>query len=181
MEFKSDPNPRVAFTLDGKVEITFTTYKSALGGFESLKDKELSVKVTSFSKKRSLSQNAYMWVLLNELATKLNCSKENIYRNYIKDYGVFEIIPIKNEAVERFKRNWSTNGIGWFVENLGESKLNGFTKLMAYYGSSTYNSKEMSRIVDAIIFDCQEQGIDTMTLSEIMLLKNENDTDINHK
>ena len=181
MEFKSDPNPRVAFTLDGKVEITFTTYKSALGGFESLKDKDLSVKVTSFSKKRSLSQNAYMWVLLNELAIKLNCSKEFIYRSYIKDYGVFEIIPIKNEAVERFKRNWSTNGIGWFVEDLGESKLNGFTKLIVYYGSSTYNSSELSRVINAIVEDCKEQGIDTMTLSEIMLLKNENDTDINHK
>ena len=180
MEFKANENPVIRFTLDGKVEITFTTYKSALNGLESLKDKELSVKVTSYSKKRSLSQNAYMWVLLDELAKKLHLSKEELYKKYIKDYGVFEILPIRNEAAERFKRNWSINGLGWFVEDIGESKLSGFTKLIAYYGSSTYNSNEMSRLVDAIVQDCQEQGISTMTLSDIMLLKNENDTNINH-
>lgn len=175
MEFKSDANPQVRLTLDGKVEITFTTYKSALSGFEKLTDKELLVKVTSFSKRRSLSQNAYMWVLLNELAEKLNRSKDDIYRHYIRDFGVFEIIPIKNEAVDRFKRNWGKNGLGWFVEDLGESKLNGFTKLIVYYGSSAYNSSEMSRVINAIVDDCQEQGISTMSLSDIMLLKNEND------
>ena len=68
MEFKADKNPIIRFTLDGKVEITFTTYKSALGGLDDLKDKDLNVKVTSFIKKRSLSQNDYMWVLLDELA-----------------------------------------------------------------------------------------------------------------
>lgn len=181
MEFKTDPNPVIRFTLDGKVEITFTTYKSALSGFEALKDKELVVKVTSFSKKRSLSQNAYMWVLLDELAKKLHLSKEELYKKYIKEYGVFEILPIKNEAAVRFKRNWAKNGLGWFCEDLGESKLSGFTKLIAYYGSSVYNSNEMSRVVDAIVDDCKDQGIDTMSMADIMLLKNENDTEIYQK
>lgn len=176
MEFKANANPVIRFTLDGKVEITFTTYKSALGSLETLKDKELNVKVTSFSKKRSLSQNAYMWVLLDELAKKLHLSKEEVYKNYIRDYGVFEILPIKNEAVERFIKNWSKNGIGWFVEDIGESKLQGYTKLMAYYGSSTYNSSDMSRVINAVVDECHEQGIDTMSLKDIMLLKNENDS-----
>ena len=158
MEFKANANPVIRFTLDGKVEITFTTYKSALGSLETLKDKELNVKVTSFSKKRSLSQNAYMWVLLDELAKKLHLSKEEVYKNYSRDYGVFEILPIKNEAVERFIKNWSKNGIGWFVEDIGESKLQGYTKLMAYYGSSTYNSSDMSRVINAVVDECHEQG-----------------------
>lgn len=180
MEFKADPNPSIRFTLDGKVEITFTTYKSALGGFEALKDKDLSVKVTSFSKKRSLSQNAYMWVLLDELAKVLNTTKEELYRRYIQNYGVFEVLPIKNEAADRFRKNWAKNGLGWFTDDLGESKLSGFTKLIAYYGSSVYNSTELSRVLNAIVDDCKEQGIDTMTMSDIMLLKNENDTEVNH-
>lgn len=176
MEFKADANPQIRLTLDGKVEITFTTYKSALGGFENLKDKELNVKVTKFATKRSLSQNAYMWALLNQLGEKLGLSKDEVYKNYIKDYGVFEILPIKNEAVERFIRNWSKNGLGWFVVDIGDSKLQGYTKLMAFYGSSTYNSTEMSRVINAIIDGCQEQGINTMSLKDIMLLQNENDS-----
>lgn len=176
MEFKADPNPEVRIKLDGKVEITFTTYKSALKELDSLSDKELNVKVNKFSQKRSLSQNAYMWTLLNELAIKLNSSKEEIYKHLIKEYGVFEILPIKNEATERFKKNWSKNGIGWFVEDIGDSKLKGFTKLIAYYGSSTYNSDEMSRVVNALVQECDQQGINTMSLKDIMLLNNENDS-----
>lgn len=62
------------------------------------------------------------------------------------------------------------------MEDIGDSKLQGYTKLMAYYGSSTYNSLEMSRVINAIIDECHEFGIDTMTLKDIMLLQNENDS-----
>lgn len=175
IEFKASPSPKIAVLLDGAVEITLTTTKSALKAFEGLRDKELTVTIKEYSKKRSLSQNAYLWVLLNELGVKLNLSKEDVYKRYIKDYGIFEIVPIKNEAVERFKRNWSKNGLGWFTEDLGESKLKGFAKLIAYYGSSTYTSDEMRRLLDAVVEDCKEQDISTMTLADIMLLKNDND------
>lgn len=175
MEFKADKNPTVRLTLDGRAEITFSTSKNALNGIDDYKDKELNVKVTTNIKKRSLSQNAYMWVLLHEIGIKTHLPKENVYKQYLKDYGQFEILPIKNEAVDRFKRCWSNNGLGWVTQELGESKITGYTNVIAYYGSSTYDSKEMSRIIDAIVDDCQELGISTMTKQEIMLLANEND------
>ena len=113
-------------------------------------------------------------MLLNELAIKLRTSKEDLYKIFIKDYGVFEILPIKNEAVESFVNKWSKNGIGWFCENLGDSKLTGYTKLIAYYGSSTYNKKEMNRLIEAVIDSCQDNGISTLTPEEIELLENSN-------
>lgn len=174
IEFKAEQKPKIAILLDGNIEITFTAPKSTLRQFDGLKDKALTVTVKEFRPKRSLSQNSYMWVLLDQLAQKVNRSREFIYKEYIRAYGVFEILPIKNEAVETFKVRWQ-KGLGWFCEDLGESKLNGFTKLIAYYGSSTYNSKEMTRLIDAIIEDCKEMGINTMPLNDIMLLQNEND------
>ena len=116
-----------------------------------------------------------MWVLLDEIGKAVNRSKEDIYKEFIKDYGVFEILPLKNEAVKRFNHNWNKNGLGWFTEIIGTSKLKGYTNLIAYYGSSTYDTKEMTRLLDAVINECQELGISTMTMSEIMLLKNDND------
>jgi hypothetical protein len=113
--------------------------------------------------------------LLDKLAEKVNRSKEDIYKIYIRDYGVFEILPVRNDATERFIKLWEARGLGWVCEDLGESKLNGYTKLIAYYGSSTYNTKEMTRLIDAVIQDCQEQGIQAMPLSDIMLLQNDND------
>ena len=175
IEFKAQPNPKIAILLDNQVEITFTTSRSVIKAFEGLSDKELSVVVKNYSKRRSLSQNAYLWVLLDEIGKKLDKSKEDVYRNYIKDFGVFEVLPLKNEAAQTFITKWSKNGIGWFCEDLGESKLQGFTKLIAYYGSSTYTSEEMKRLIDAVITDCKELGIETMTFKDIMLLKNEND------
>ena len=175
IEFKAENLPRVAFLLDGRVEITFTTTRSVVKDFEALQDKPLAVAVKEFREKRSLSPNSYMWVLLDKLAEKVNRSKTDIYKDFVRDYGVFEPLPIRNDVVERFITNWSKNGLGWFCEDLGESKLDGYTKIMAYYGSSTYNTKEMTRLIDAVIHDCQEQGIQTMPLSEVMLLQNDND------
>lgn len=175
IEFKTK-KPKIAVLLNNQVEITFTTNKSVIGALEGLDDSELTVSVKKYSKKRTLSQNSYLWVLLDEIGQKIGRSKIDVYKSYIKDYGIFEILPIKNEAVEGFINRWCKKGLGWFCEDLGESKLQGFTKLIAYYGSSTYDSKEMTRIIDAVIYDAEELGINTMTLSEIMLLSNENDT-----
>ena len=174
IEFKAK-KPDFKFLVNGKIEITFTCDKSILRQFESLKDDiDLTVQVKEYRQKRSLSQNAYMWVLLDEIAKAVNRSKEDVYRELVKDYGVFEIIPLKDEAVKRFNHNWAKNGLGWFTDVLGKSKLKGYTNLIVYYGSSTYNTKEMTRLLDAVINECQELGINTMTLSEIMLLQNDN-------
>ena len=175
IEFRAEKPPKLAVLMDGQAEITFTAPKSVLRAFNGLNDKPLTVQVKEYRAKRSLSQNAYLWVLLDKLAQALDLGKEAVYKSYIKDYGVFEILPIRNDAVDGFKSKWGKNGIGWFTEDLGESKLNGYTKLAAYYGSSTYNTEEMKRVIDAVVYDCKEQGIETMTMAEIMLLKNDND------
>lgn len=175
IEFRAENKPKLAVLMDGQAEITFTAPKSVLRQFDGLKDKPLTITVKEYRAKRSLSQNAYLWVMLDKLAQAVNQSKEAVYKSFVKDYGVFEVLPIRNDAKDSFISKWSKNGLGWFCEDLGESKLNGYTKLIAYYGSSTYNTKEMTRLIDAVVYDCREQGIDTMPLSDIMLLANDND------
>lgn len=78
-------------------------------------------------KKRSLDSNAYAWVLLGKLQDKLHIPKEDIYRDLIKNIGSYEIVPVRNEAVERFRQAWSKNGIGWITETM-KSKLERFYK-----------------------------------------------------
>ena len=175
IEFKTK-KPDIKVLLNGKVEISFKGDKSIIRQFEGLKDDiELTVEVKEYRQKRSLSQNAYMWVLLNEIAKVLDSTKEKIYKELVKDYGVFEVLPLKNEAVKRFTHNWTKNGLGWFTEILGESKITGYTNLIAYYGSSTYDTKDMARLLNAVVEECQELEIPTMTMEEILLLKNDND------
>lgn len=92
---------------------------------EQNKDKQYEVK--EHKQRRSLDSNAYAWVLLGELQNKLHIKKEDIYRDLIKNIGSYEILPVRNEAVERFRESWSKNGIGWITETM-KSKLERFYK-----------------------------------------------------
>ncbi len=92
---------------------------------EQNKDKKYEVK--EYKEKRSLDSNAYCWVLLGKLQDKLDIPKEEIYRDLIKNIGSYEIVPVKNEAVDKFRQAWSKNGIGWITETMN-SKLERFYK-----------------------------------------------------
>lgn len=139
--------------------------------FEEIENKKLDIEVKKHRKKRSLDANAYCWVLLGELAKKMNLKPVEVYKMAIKDIGVYEILPMKDKAVEKFKQAWSKNGQGWICEEIGKSKLEGFTNLKVYYGSSTYDSKEMSMLIDSIVEDCKLQGIPTDTPEQIARYK----------
>lgn len=160
-----------------KVEITFETdYKSY--EINSLQEKindlnadKLTVKVSKFRKNRSLDANAYMWILCDKLSEKLNITKDEVYRQHIKDIGVFRTVEIDEKAVDTLIHSWGLHGTGWIAERLDYSKHDGFTIIALYYGSSTYNTKQMSRLIDAIVQDCKEQGIETLTPDELSQLK----------
>lgn len=132
-------------------------------------DKSKKYEVKEVKKRRSLDSNAYAWVLLGKLQEKLHIPKEDIYKSLIKEIGSYEVIPVKDEAVERFRQAWSKNGLGWITETT-KSKLEGFTNIIAYYGSSSYNTSEMSRLIDLIVQECKQQDIETMTPNELKSL-----------
>lgn len=127
---------------------------------------ELDLEVSKHKKKRGLDANAYAWVLIGKLQEKLNVDKITIYRDAIKNIGVYEVLPVKNEAIEKFINAWGKHGLGWICETV-KSKLEGYTNVLAYYGSSTYSTKEMSRLIDALKFECEQFGIETKTKEEI--------------
>ena len=130
-------------------------------------DKEYEIK--EHKQKRSLDANAYLWVLISKLQSVLNIPKEIIYKDLIKDIGVYEVIPIKNIAVNKFCEAWHKNGLGWITETT-KSKLDGYTNVLAYYGSSEYDSKEMARLIDSTIEECRNLDIETKSDEEIKSL-----------
>ena len=147
-----------------------------LNDFKQLVDdlngcEKLSIEIKPFRARRSLDANAYAWVLMDRLAERLNESKVDIYREYVKHIGGnSEIVCVKNSAVGRLKEGWSKNGIGWMTDTM-PSKIEGCTNIILYYGSSTYDSAQMARLLDLIIQDCKDQGIPTETPDEIARLK----------
>lgn len=85
--------------------------------------------------------------------------KEDVYRKAIRDVGEYEPLPIKAEAVDLFQRRWAEKGTGWFADVIDDSKIPGYKLVFAYYGSSTYDTAAMSRLLDYIVQDARNMGL----------------------
>lgn len=157
------------FSMDGRQILSLELQGDFRPYIEEFDGKDLKAEIKLFKgKRRSLSANAYAWVLIDRLAEKLNLPPQEIYKNAIRHIGgVSETICIQNRAVEKFCECWQKNGIGWQTEII-DSKLDGCSCVVCYYGSSTYDQAQMARLIEILIQDCKAVGgIETMTPAEL--------------
>lgn len=126
----------------------------------SASEKPFVLSIEQQKKRRSLSANAYMWTLAQKIAEKVGTTKEVVYRKNIREVGSFTVLEMTKEAVQRFIEAWQGNGIGYIAEPCDTN--NGFTTVIAYHGSSTYNTNEMSRLIDALVTEAKSLGIETL-------------------
>lgn len=129
------------------------------------KNEEIHVK----KKKRSKDQNAYFWELLQQLCEEMDLNVIEEYRKRVKCLGICQTFELNNNNVPTFVKMWEDRGIAWFTEKVegNENK----TIINAYYGSSSYSTKQMSRLLDNLIQDCKEVGIQTLDELEIEALR----------
>lgn len=129
--------------------------------------KSLLLELKPLREARTLSANAYCWVLCDEIAVALSQngvyhSKEDVYRSAIKDCGVNKVIGFTSEAaMKQFASMWSRNGVGWVTEEIGHNEL------LVYFGSSTYDKKQMARLIDCLLNEAKEQGVQIKASAEI--------------
>lgn len=116
-------------------------------------------------KHRSLSQNSYCWSLIVQIASSVRKSKEEVYQQMLKDYGVSEIVSMLSSI--------NPKGFFKYYEVVGNSMLNGkeFTHYKIFKGSSEYDTKEMSILIDGVIQEAENLGIPTMSKEEIEKLR----------
>lgn len=169
---------RLNFRPDGDAEITFRIPAKMRGSLMAGIDKVISSGVKDLciqfgkkNKKRSLDANDYCWVLCTKISellqnSKINITKEEVYRKHIRLVGVYEPLALREDAVDRFVDAWGKRGTGWLTEVV-DSTLDGCKKIFAYYGSSTYDTKEMGRLIESIMQDCIALGIETMPPAEL--------------
>ena len=139
--------------------------------FDQLKDCALDVTIKKHRERRSLDANAYFWVLCDRLAEATREPKEQIYRAAIRDIGGnSETVCVKEQAADKLRQGWEHKGLGWVTDTM-PSKLPGCVNVVLYYGSSTYDTAQMSRLIDNIVQDCKAVGIETLTPSELAKLE----------
>jgi len=167
-------NISTSYSESGQQLITLAlTTKQDISGLKAIvaNGKLLEVEISKQKKKRSLDSNSYLWTLCQKIAEVIQSTKELVYQKFIRDVGQFEIVPIKNEAVERWIEVWNSKGLGWFAEVMEDSKLPGYKKVISYYGSSCYDSREMSVLLDEVVSTCKELNIETLPPDELKALK----------
>ena len=176
MKLKAD-SIDARLTLSGDMEITLRVVResraAARGGIDELRDKTLSVEVKQWRERRSLEANAYAWVMIDKIAEATKQGRTEVYRSYIREVpGNSQLVCVPTKAVSRLIQGWNHNGLGWITDTM-PSKLPDCTNVQLYYGSSTYDSKQMSALIDLIVQDAKALGIETLTPIELERMKEE--------
>ena len=158
-------------SMDGEYRLIFGTRdKAILSLWDELHEVDVDVTAKKWRRKRSLDANNYAWKLIDLLAEKLGRTKVEVYREAIRNIGgVSETVCVVEKAVDKLVKGWRRNGLGW-IADIEPSKLPGCKNVRLFYGSSSYDSKQMSSLIDCLIQDCKAVGIETMTPQEIKAL-----------
>lgn len=149
-----------AITIDWKTkerQVVFTVNEaSALESLVALQGVEkLSIKAVKHREKRSLDANGLLWLCLGKIAEALRTDKWDVYLQMLKRYGKYTYICVKPNVVDAVKAQWRE------CEVIGDVNINGkeAVQMLCYFGSSTYNTKEFSTLLDGVISEMQEMGL----------------------
>ena len=143
----------VTVSLTGKPKLTLVINEKSdlLCGYDDLKDFEkLSIEIKPHREKRSLNANAYAWKLIGEIADIVRSSKDEVYLEMLRKYGQSELISVLSHIpIEQYVK---------YCDEVGESKLNGkmFKHYRVYKGSSEFDTREMSILIDGIVGEAKE-------------------------
>lgn len=154
---------------DGGWLLTIRTNENVGGLFDELHECDVDVTVKKYRKKRSLDANAYFWVLANRLAEKLRIDANGIYRSYIPDIGgSYEVVPVREDKIDAWEKIWCSGHVGRMIEDIGPCRnIKGYHNIRSYISSSDYDTGQMSQLIELVVADCKEQGIETMTTRDL--------------
>ena len=144
-----------------------------------IKNRKYVAKITEYRERRSLDANAYCWALCSKLAEKLSdgktiLTKEKVYRDAIAEVGIYkDWEDLSPKDAKTLRTAWEMLGTGWITEQVDYMPDGENVVIRTYYGSSTYNRKQMSRLIDNIVQDCKAVGIETATPEELARMKRE--------
>ena len=158
----------LTFTREGKQVVSFITDDDFRENFDELNGKVLTVEVKRYREKRSLNANAYLWVLCQKIAENQKVQPDEVYRKEVREAGVSVAMSVLSHHYEKVAEAWAERGIGWFC--VPTDRNGNTTFFLAYYGSSTYDTKEISRLIESTVEDARSLGIETLTPRELSLL-----------
>lgn len=122
--------------------------------------KEDKLKIFDLSEhkeKRSLTQNAYAWKLINEIANKVNESKEKVHLDMLKHYSQTSKIMLRADI--------DIKGFIPYYELEGYADVKGvkYAAYKVFKPSHEMNTYEMSKYLSGIVQEAENLGIPTLS------------------
>lgn len=157
-----------SLTPDGDGQnITVTVTADFRQMYDELKDGPVEFSIKKAVKHRSMEANRYCWVLVDQIAARSGEKRSDVYRHAIREIGgVSQDSIMKTEAVPLFTRIWEKQGLGNQVEIVDTEEDTGWSSVRIYFGSSTYDTAQMSALLDSLIQEAEALGIPTITPKE---------------
>lgn len=156
---------------DGTIQLTFEVDKQMLDrakravqtATERLKQgKEVGVTVEQIRKRRSLDANAYFHVLCDKIAAKTQLSMDEVKVNMVVNYGTPKyIVSVPSDA--KIEEIWA------YTRYVGE--VDGQSQYMLYKQTHTLTSAEMARLINGVVQEAQQLGIETLTPAELATMQ----------
>ena len=113
--------------------------------------------------KRSKDANALLWHCIGEIAKAVRRDKWDIYLDMLRHFGQYTYVLCKPAAVDKLRQMWRE------TEVIGEVDVNGqkSTQVLCYYGSSTYDTKQFSVLLDGVIQEMVNMDLQPPTPKEL--------------
>ena len=107
-------------------------------------------------KRRSLDANAYAWLLIDKIATKVGAAPLDVYRNAVRDTGGVSLAPeeVPLDCLEQYIRDFVGNHLGRQVKILPSYTFGNVT-VIRVLGSSDYSTSQMSRFINGLVQEAQ--------------------------
>ena len=156
----------------GKITLDIDTKNvSTLNLLNDLKQKEkkLDIEIKQHREKRSGRANRYFWELLNQICEYQDVDPIKDYKRRVEELGYFNVSTVPEQDFYLWKEAWESRGIAWTIEKLDSEIINDeeICTVVLYKGSSTFNTKQMTKLIDDLVQDCKAVGIETKPQAEI--------------
>ena len=169
-------------SVDWRTVITMEISASPRELEKYMQKEKLSIEIKQFREKRSLDANSYYWVLITKLAEAIGISNNRQHNLILQRYGQFEFIgdkmvvvhiPDTLKAHEQLleEAKYHLRPTAQILE--GDDEEPSYRVYYLLKGSSSYNTKEMARLIDGIVSECKEVGIETLLPHELERMKRE--------
>lgn len=153
----------------GKMRLTFVVEEKP-DDLDDLRKADIRLTARRWRVQRSLSANAYFWVLCGKIALRLAESSERIYEDLLRSYGTLDVRDDGMVDELRLLSEFDVNLVKghWRPYDSDEH----YTYYLRLKGSSRYTTTEMAHLIEGTISEAKQLGIETLPPDELERMLN---------